>query len=535
MKKQKKIKKFNIKRKTINFFIILYEIIKKDIKLLIRSKTSALVILFGPLLIIFLVGLAFNTSSLYNLKVSTYSDSYSELTESIITILSDQQYTVKKAFTQEECIDGIGLGQHHVCIIFPAEMTIDNAEDNIVKFYVDESRTNLAHLISNTISSKIAQKSSEVSLSLTQSLVNTLESTKQEIEEKKTLLDSLEATSSSSRDSVENIKTRFTELDLTIDKSDLNISEAKKEINRLISKYNYSESIFDDLKSKLKEVEDGVQGLEDKFLAVEEVKLASDSDLNSLKTELTAMIGNINSLKASFEQIKANVDSIKVTNVESIVSPIKTTIESVTAKKTHLSFLFPTLVVLVLMFISILLSSTLVIREKISPAYFRNFITPVSDFVFMFGTYLTNVILVMFQIFILLIAFLYFFKGDVFVILLNSSLILLVSASVFILFGMFIGYLFKTEETSTLGAIAVGSLMLFFSNTILPVETLPGIFRYVSLYNPFVIAEQMLKKVMLFNVNLSALSTSFYILIGFIVVFFVLGLIARELTKRYFE
>ena len=71
--------------------------IKKDLKLLIRSKTSALVVLLGPLAIILLVGLAFNSSSLYNLRIASYSEGYSSLTDSIIESLKDQQYSVIKS------------------------------------------------------------------------------------------------------------------------------------------------------------------------------------------------------------------------------------------------------------------------------------------------------------------------------------------------------------------------------------------------------------------------------------------------------
>ena len=43
-------------------------------------------------------------------------------------------------------------------------------------------------------------------------------------------------------------------------------------------------------------------------------------------------------------------------------------------------------VVMIIMFVSILLASTLIISEKISKAHFRNFITPTNDFVFVLGT-----------------------------------------------------------------------------------------------------------------------------------------------------
>ena len=155
-----------------NFLLRIANIILKDIKLLIRSKSSALIVILGPLALIFLVGMAFNTSSLYNLKIATYSESYSEITNSLIENLKDQQYNVVKADSEANCIEGIKLGEYHVCTIFPKDMDIQN-ENNII-FYVDESRVNLAAIISNTIFSKVASKAEELSLSLTGELLTTL-------------------------------------------------------------------------------------------------------------------------------------------------------------------------------------------------------------------------------------------------------------------------------------------------------------------------------------------------------------------------
>ena len=150
----------------------------------------------------------------------------------------------------------------------------------------------------------------------------------------------------------------------------------------------------------------------------------------------------------------------------------------------------------------------------------------------MIGTYLTNAIVVMLQIVVLFVASLYFFKDQLLGVALNLTLAIFLVASVFIMLGMLIGYLFKTEETSTLASISVSSILLFFSNTILPLESLPNAFREVIKYNPFVLSESMIKKILMFNADLSMVTNSIYILASLFVVMFVIGYIAREMTKR---
>ena len=62
--------------------MVLLKIIQKNLKLLIRSKSSALIIILGPLLVIFLVGIAFGNISKYSLNIGTYTESYTDITNS---------------------------------------------------------------------------------------------------------------------------------------------------------------------------------------------------------------------------------------------------------------------------------------------------------------------------------------------------------------------------------------------------------------------------------------------------------------------
>src|SRR3989344_2551221 len=434
--------------------------IKKDFKLLIRSKTSALIVLLGPLVIILLAGLAFNTNSFYNLKVGIFSSSYSDLTNQVKTDLGDSQYVVIQSESEEKCLQGVRLGEFHVCAIFPPDMNVENAKENTINFYVDESRFNLA-----------------------------------------------------------------------FNESGLNFTQIDDELDDVKAKANVSGSVFKDLEKMLTNLKISVS---DAQLVLGEAKLLRDNSVSSIgnvKTSIQESISGVNQIKESFDQIKTSIGAITITDAETIVSPIKTNVNTVTGEQTHLSFLFPTLVVLVIMFVSVLGTATLVIREKNTSAYFRNFITPTSELLFMIGLFLTNLILVFVQILILLGFSMFFFKEDVMAIFGSSLLVLVVASCAFILLGMFIGYIFTNDETSTLGAVAAASLMLFFSNTILPIETLPGVFRTLVDFNPFVLAEGAFKKIVLFGADFAAISLALLYLLGFVAAFFILAFVAREVAK----
>ena len=129
----------------------LFKIIKKNFKLLIRSKSSALIIILGPLLLIFLVGIAFDNLNKYSLSIGTYSESYSGLTESFIVKLEENNFKVQKISSEEECIDMIRQGKLNTCITFPKDLTIESNKVNEIIFHVDNSKINIVWMVLETI------------------------------------------------------------------------------------------------------------------------------------------------------------------------------------------------------------------------------------------------------------------------------------------------------------------------------------------------------------------------------------------------
>jgi len=97
---------------------------------------------------------------------------------------------------------------------------------------------------------------------------------------------------------------------------------------------------------------------------------------------------------------------------------------------------------------------------------------------------------------------------------------------------MVLGYIFNNQETSTLGAMFVSSILLFFSNTILPLESLPSTFKDIAMFNPFVVSESMLREIILFNAGFMSIINYVYILSGFILVLIVLLVSLRLIKKR---
>ena len=531
--------------------VALLKIIKKNFKLLIRSKSSALIIILGPLLVIFLVGIAFDNLNKFSLSIGTYSEGYTELTDSFITKLEASNFRVQKQASEQECIEQIKQGKINTCIIFPKDLTLDSNKMNEIIFHVDNSKINLVWMVLETISSTLAERSSELSLDLTTELLKKVDFTKTELYETRPKIVNLKTESRESVDTIgvaignlNDLRTQNTDLQADIL---LKISGAENAIDDTktkISKLNTSSEEKESLETKLNELGTYLYNLRGKvesqsntsvpeFTQMENTLNAIGSNLNSIRSSLLASNSDIESIQESVNRIYEEMNNLQITNATTIVNPITTRIKPVTTEKSYLNYLFPSLVILVIMFISILLSNTLVMMEKHSPAYFRNFITPTRDIIFILATYLTNVSLVFLQLLIILGISASLFKAQVLTSIPMTALILLLVITFFTFVGMIIGYLFNSEETATLAAISIGAIFLFLSNVILPLETMPETIRHIASFNPFVLGESLLRKAIIFQAGFQSLYFELLVLLGYsLVLFFIIWIFQRAVRKH---
>lgn len=517
-------------KRWFQFFVKLSSLIVKNYKLMIRSKTSSLIFFFGPLFIIFFVGLGFNTSTLYDLSVATYSESYSPLSESMVANLTGSMYNIEKMPSELECIDAVKFQSYHVCIVFPKDMALDNSANNNIILYVDNSRLNIADMISERLSAKVAVRADELSSGMVSQILGAIDSINKEAAQGKSYITALETNNKKSIGMASSTKEGFSNFDF--DYAMLDLGPSLSEIENIRDKQNLSSSVFSDLTTKLNTVKSNYNTIAGKL---DEAKSTADSirgDVDGLSTNINADKPNIDSLKTMDDNILANVNTVKITNVESIVSPLRTTIKPLTLKKNYLVYTFPTLLVLLIMFVAILMSSTSIMREKKSMAYFRNLITPTFNGMFILGQFLTDISIIMIQLLIIMGVASIFIPGMGWQLYMMASGILLLLSAIFILIGLFLGYIFNSEESATTGAISVGLVFLLFSNTIMPLETLSGILRQIVMYNPFVVGVEILKRLVLFESDLSVIHNLIYILLAWFGVVMVLAVVGSYIAKR---
>lgn len=575
----------------------LLTVMRKNFKLISRSKTQAMIILFGPLILTLLVGLAFNNTSLYNINIGVYSPEYTVLVDSFTDKLSEMEFNVIKVDSEKTCVDNIREGIVNVCLVFPPDFEIGGGADanNEITFYVDPSQMNLVYSVIDIISTRVSARSEEISSELTAVILNTLENTKMTINtQNPNFVDVIEETEDV-RTKEKGIKSQLGNLDFDVEESSFGIgalksasedlqdsalgenSSMRELINESLANLediiDYVEnngndsslrSDLEDLQNDLLDIEDDLEDLDEDMLKDLSSAIASiESSLNSTHSKLQDakdaridMTRNLNEIDASLESsltkimtikgaldsIKSQIDSIEVTEAGSIVNPITTNIKPVLSQ-TYLNYMFPALIVLVVMFISLLFSETIIMMEKNSKAYFRNLITPTKDWLFLFAAFLSTFALILVQLVIIIGVSSAIFQVDILANILPTMLITFLIVTLFTIIGIVVGVLFSSAETSTLAAVSIGAISLFMSNVILPIESMPHTLMMIARFNPYVICESLLRKSLLFQTGFKTLAletyastpiSAFFFLLIYIVFFIIVLAIVNSFTKKHF-
>ncbi|MBS1266790.1 MAG: hypothetical protein MAG795_00759 [Candidatus Woesearchaeota archaeon] len=546
----------------------LIRIIIKNFRLIIRSKISGLITIFGPLFITLLVGLAFNNASNYSINIGVYSPEYNDFVNSFITKLEDAQFRVLKTESKELCIDNIQQGVVNICMTFPKSFEIasnDNKDvSNEIKFYVDPSRMNLVDSVIDMISTKVASRTQEISAELTTEILTTLDNSKSTIEKQdprfvslidmndqmqskqgqlKSALGEMNFEFNADTYKVGDIKQVETTLSSSIlaENSSINekINESMLLIEEILSYFNEDPALngsatetdleeleeaivdideqleelntetVDALETAVDNLETQIQATKEKFdLAIDKrVEVSGGISYNeqNLETSLNTMM----LIMKELQDAKKEINQIKVTDSETIVQPVKITKEEVVSK-TYLNYMFPSIVALVIMLVAILFSSTIVMMEKRSKAYFRNLVVPNPDILYLVANLLSTLILVVLQLILILSVSYFVFDVNVLTNILPTSVILLLITVLFSIIGILIGVAFNSAETGTLAAISITSISLFLSDVILPLESMPLYFIDIARFNPFVISQFLLRRSILFNASLQTIASDSY-------------------------
>ncbi len=559
----------------------LLKCIIKNFKILIRSRVASFVILLAPLFIFLLLELAFDAPEQYSLNIGVYSSVYTNTSEEIINHLEQSYFTISKTVSKDECIANIKGGIFNTCVFFPENMTVGQADD-FVEIIVDTSKNNMVFVIKDIIKNSIDAHALEVSEELTEKMIDNINFIERTAKDR--LFDTTSSrqllmdTSSLMDDASSSINS----MDLNYDGSNLNLKSEKSKVklaltqskNSLLKTVAMKFSImnkFDEIKDRiwalsleeterddflgyvnateihfenlaedyeyygnisnksLSEVYSKFQNLsneldlvEEKLAKTEILKVGAAETLQNSSEKINETLTLINTIKNSLTEINNKLAGIVIREAEEIVKPFDYKLISITPSKSQVSLLFPQFLGVVILFISLIIPTIMAVNERRSIAAVRQALTPVYRVVYISSVFLTNLIIVLTQVFLVMVLSYFLLDLTITNNLISFFISVFLSSSAFIMIGIFIGQLFDEEHNAIIATVSLASLLLFISGVILPLETMPPAFYKLNLYNPFVVTIALLRKSLFFQIPILENSKEFIILLSYWFLFYLL-------------
>ena len=526
-------------------------LVSRDVKLLSRSKSSSAAILLGPLLVILIVGVVFSGAGEADPALGVVAGGFSDA-ELYQQSLADS-FVLSMYTDSSACVRDVQGGFLAGCVVF-------GSSERTAQVHVDPTDVSVVYMIIDRVTGVLDEQSGELRSGLTSTLLSAVSESSSslgsDVARLEEVVASLEARVGSSEALAEGLGS------VRVDAQVVSVSALEDAVGEVFSSRDAFMSLADTAinnldnynRNRSQELRDAYRNIsapEEEVLfadifsdvaAADEQLAASQAVVRELASDASALRAGLSDDEQALVEVRERVRASQQRllglgiSEEDITSPLETEVVAVTAEDDSFGSLLPQFLVLLVMFTALLLASQLVVGERASSAYFRNFTTPTRDWVFVLATYVSTVLVLLVQLVLLFLVVGLFSAVSILSNFLANFLVLFLVASFFAFLGMLIGYVFKTQEGVMLSAITVSSLLMLVSGLVLPVQTLPSFVQFLVSANPFVISSDLLTGTLVFGFGVGEL-LRFFVVLGLyaVMLFAAIMLVQRAARVKYFE
>ena len=254
---------------------------------------------------------------------------------------------------------------------------------------------------------------------------------------------------------------------------------------------------------------------------------ALNTEAGQMRTELSlnfdSMKGIVASLRSSLADLKASTNLAKTLlldikgEIPEYSDPVRSRVIGYFGEKSYINFIFPSILIMIVMWMATFLSSINFIRQKSRGILQRLYVSPMSTRAVAFEKIVSNTLISLIPLpFILAISF--FILGielnpvnAVFVFLAAS-----LSVVVFAIIGLIIGTFSKTESTAILGSLIIIIPLMFMSGAFYPVEAFPDVIKLFAEFLPINAGIRLVEGFLFYSFDWVELMFLLYTMLGYV-------------------
>ncbi|HLC86113.1 MAG TPA: ABC transporter permease [Candidatus Nanoarchaeia archaeon] len=541
----------------LRLFMKLVKLVKKDLKLFKRDTRTLILTIVAPIIILFILGNVFGQSSTENsvsgisLGVCDLDNNSFEFNISLFNIIKldgDCALPAKNLVSE---------GKLRASVIISEGFSSDIKEGKGAEiiFFVDNSKTQTAIVSSDAIKAFVQDLNEKIGTEFIDeawirlsNLNNNLKlvlpqlelARKSAVETQKDLADINKQLNKINESRLDRI---LNEINNTSPYLKQNLSSELDDIvlslNNITSSSCLANSSFCPLLAnitsslassafRIKQKEESVNSLDIDILA------SQIAVIKYFKANITLQVKEINktafdftndiiSVEKELRETSQALDVYTSRDPKTIIRAVSLNENPVFGDRTYFEFLSLGLILILLLFTVMLSVSSNIVSERNTGTLARTLLSPTSVPLFLVSKIIFFVIVSFIELFVMLIVS-YFFGAPMYISLIVLLIMLFASVN-FILIGMFVGSISRTENTALLTSLVIGLPMFFLSGLFFPFEIMPKFMRFVGANSPLTLAHDSLEKIVLYGTKfeyISFVKLVVFSLILFLVVYFII-------------
>ncbi len=520
-----------------------------------RAKTPLIVALLGPLLVMMLVGVAYDGQTAAGIRVGAYVPDASGLSADVLATLESNRVLVRSYDNESACQDAVRSGERHACLVFSSPFGLA-AGNNTIAIVIDGSNLALAGVLAEGLFTNLENQSTMISANLTSQLVGALDSVQRSAAQGKAYIVTLTTSNTDALNALKTGEAALAGVDASVSVSNISVGSVEegtraienatssaiatankllyamradlanvsasvnasnatsaertqvaglvgdvtegleKAINEMAALNRSVNGSVKTVSASLSVVQDQFVQAKDKIAVMVGAKSAVATQLANAQQSLTQALVQVTQLQQSLDAIQAASKDL-VTDPSRVARPIRSVVRPLKAT-TRLAGVSPALLVLVVAFGGLLLTPRLVNMERHSGARLRMALLPFPRELQTVATVITGCIVIAAQALVLVLILALLFSQSV-AAPLSTFLVLLITGVSFVLLGTAVSQLFATEEAALLVTLALGTALLMISGIIVPIEWMPSGLAAIARYNPILIAVALVRQTAVFG------------------------------------
>ncbi|MBW2967241.1 ABC transporter permease [Candidatus Woesearchaeota archaeon] len=291
-------------------------------------------------------------------------------------------------------------------------------------------------------------------------------------------------------------------------------AEVEESLERLLAVVAANSEKGSQLRKDIEAVRANLEFMEEKSENITQTIAELDASLDKF---LSDIIRVTDELKMTIEVL----DGYTQKDPASILRPVSVDARPVFKDKLEIFYRLPALMSILLLFITLFVSSSLIVNERRGGTMARIFLSPISMFFYVAEKMLYLLLLAALAV-LSMIGATYLFGVGV-ELSLELFIVFLVAALVYIAIGVFVGAMSKSENTSLLTCLVIGFPLMFLSGAFNPPELMDQYMRVLSQYLPLSLNVNLIEKLTIYHTGIDV--SQILVLVGVFVVFYLLSVL----------